>query len=262
MNQYDTLEVSHDGDVMIIALNRPEKMNTFNTALRREIATAAIEANLDDSVRVVVLTGNGRAFSAGADLSKSDGMGTGKAVESDLNFEYKPGVLAIHNSSKPWIALINGPCAGIAYSYAMACDLACMGDSAYLYQPFSAIGLVPDGGATWLIPRLVGTKRAYELMALGEKLSSSKALAMGMVNRVFPDASLRDDGIAYAREVAERSPLALSYTKAAVNFGQTHSLEATISKEAELQALCIDSEDAKNAVIAFFNKEKPQWQGR
>jgi 2-(1,2-epoxy-1,2-dihydrophenyl)acetyl-CoA isomerase len=189
-------------------------------------------------------------------------MGTGKAVESDLNFEYKPGVLAIHNSSKPWIALINGPCAGIAYSYAMACDLACMGDSAYLYQPFSAIGLVPDGGATWLIPRLVGTKRAYELMALGEKLSSSKALAMGMVNRVFPDASLRDDGIAYAREVAERSPLALSYTKAAVNFGQTHSLDATISKEAELQALCIDSEDAKNAVIAFFNKEKPQWQGR
>jgi 2-(1,2-epoxy-1,2-dihydrophenyl)acetyl-CoA isomerase len=144
----------------------------------------------------------------------------------------------------------------------MACDLACMGDSAYLYQPFSAIGLVPDGGATWLIPRLVGTKRAYELMALGEKLSSSKALAMGMVNRVFPDASLRDDGIAYAREVAERSPLALSYTKAAVNFGQTHSLDATISKEAELQALCIDSEDAKNAVIAFFNKEKPQWQGR
>ena len=262
MNQYDTLEVSHDGDVMIIALNRPEKMNTFNTALRREIATAAIEANLDDSVRVVVLTGNGRAFSAGADLSENDGMGTGKAVESDLNFEYKPGVLAIHNSSKPWIALINGPCAGIAYSYAMACDLACMGDSAYLYQPFSAIGLVPDGGATWLIPRLVGTKRAYELMALGEKLSSSKALAMGMVNRVFPDASLRDDGIAYAREVAERSPLALSYTKAAVNFGQTHSLDATISKEAELQALCIDSEDAKNAVIAFFNKEKPQWQGR
>ena len=122
-------------------------------------------------------------------------------------------MLAIYNSSKPWIAVINGPCAGIAYSYAMACDLVCMGESAYLYQPFSAIGLVPDGGATWLIPRLVGTKRAYELMALGEKLSSEKAMAMGMVNRVFPDESLRDDGIAYAKEVADRSPLALSYTK-------------------------------------------------
>ena len=91
----------------------------------------------------------------------------------------------------------------------MACDLACMGESSYLYQPFSAIGLVPDGGATWLIPRLVGTKRAYELMALGEKLSADKAMAMGMVNRVFPDETLREDGLAYAKEVAERSPLAL-----------------------------------------------------
>ena len=107
-----------------------------------------------------------------------------------------------------------------------------------------------------------GTKRAYELMALGEKLSSEKALAMGMVNRVFPDESLRDDGIAYAKEVADRSPLALSYTKAAVSFGQTHTLDETISKEAELQAMCIDSEDAKNAVISFFNKQKPEWKGR
>ena len=118
MSQYETLEVTQDGSVMIIALNRPEKMNTFNTALRREIAQAAIAANLDETVRAVVLTGNGRAFSAGADLSDGDGMANGKAVESDLNFEYKPGVLAIHNSSKPWISVINGPCAGIAYSYA------------------------------------------------------------------------------------------------------------------------------------------------
>jgi 2-(1,2-epoxy-1,2-dihydrophenyl)acetyl-CoA isomerase len=99
-------------------------------------------------------------------------------------------------------------------------------------------------------------------MALGEKLSSQRAMAMGMVNRVFPDESLREEGIAYAKEVAERSPLALSYTKAAVSFGQTHTLDETISKEAELQAMCIDSEDAKNAVISFFNKQKPEWKGR
>lgn len=262
MSEYETLEISRDGPVMTIALNRPEKMNTFNVTLRREIARAAIEADLDKTTRAVILTGNGRAFSAGADLSDGDGMADGKAVESDLNFEYKPGVLAIHNSSKPWIAVINGPCAGIAYSYAMACDLACMGESSYLYQPFSAIGLVPDGGATWLIPRLVGTKRAYELMALGEKLSADKAVAMGMVNRVFPDENLRAHGLAYAQEVAARSPLALSYTKTAVNFGQTHNLDETISKEASLQAICIDSEDAKNAVISFFNKQKPVWKGQ
>ena len=107
-----------------------------------------------------------------------------------------------------------------------------------------------------------GTKRAYELMALGEKLSAEKAMAMGMVNRVFPDETLREDGLAYAHEVAERSPLALSYTKTAVNFGQTHNLDETISKEAALQSICIDSEDAKNAVISFFNKQKPVWKGR
>ena len=166
MSQYETLDVTQEGGIMTIALNRPKKMNTFNTTLRREIAQAAIAANLEDSVRVVILTGNGRAFSAGADLSEDTGMSNGHSVESDLNFEYKPGVLAIHNSSKPWIAVINGPCAGIASSYAMACDLACMGETAFLYQPFSAIGLVPDGGATWLLPRLVGPKRAYDLMAL------------------------------------------------------------------------------------------------
>mgnify|MGYP000276330722 FL=1 len=93
-------------------------------------------------------------------------------------------------------------------------------------------------------------------------MSSQKAMAMGMVNRVFSDESLREEGIAYAKEVAERSPLALSYTKAAVSFGQTHTLDETISKEAELQAMCIDSEDAKNAVISFFNKQKPEWKGR
>ena len=262
MSQYETLDVTQEGGIMTIALNRPEKMNTFNTTLRREIAQAAIAANLEDSVRAVILTGNGRAFSAGADLSEDTGMSNGHSVESDLNFEYKPGVLAIHNSSKPWIAVINGPCAGIAYSYAMACDLACMGEKAFLYQPFSAICLVPDGGATWLIPRLVGTKRAYELMAFGEKLTAAKALAMGMVNRVFPDETLRQEGLAFAQEVAERSPLALRYTKAAVNFGQTHSLDETISREAALQAICIDSEDAKNAVISFFNKQKPQWKGQ
>ena len=262
MTDYQTLEITRDGDVMTIALNRPEKMNTFSTVLRREIAAAAIAADLDKSVRAVVLTGNGRAFSAGADLSDGDGMADGHAVESALNFEYKPGVLAIHNSSKPWVAVINGPCAGIAYSYAMACDLACMGENAFLYQPFSAIGLVPDGGATWLIPRLVGPKRAYELMALGEKLSAEKALNLGMVNRVFPDETLREDGLAFAKDVAARSPLALTHTKTAINFAQSHNLDEAISKEASLQKLCIDSEDAKNAVLSFFKKQKPEWQGR
>ena len=262
MSDFETISMQREGAVMRISFNRPDNLNSFNVKMRREFVEAARLVNVDDSVRVVTLTGAGRAFSAGADLTDDEGLSGGQGVEDDLNFEYKPGILAIHKSRKPWVAIVNGPCAGIGYSYAMACDLICMGKNAFLYQPFSAIGLVPDGGATWLLPSFVGAKRAYELMALGERLSADKAQVMGLVNRVFSDETLQDEGLAFAKELAERSPLALRYTKEAIAFAQHHSLEESIAKEAALQKFCIDSADAKNAVISFLKKQKPEWEGR
>ena len=264
MSDYETILIEREGRVARVSFNRPDKLNSFNGALRREFLRAAHEVNADNDVWVVVLTGAGRAFGAGADLTDTSEPlpNGGEGVEDQLNAEYKPGVLAIHHARKPWIAAVNGPCAGISYSYAMACDLMVMAQSSYLYQPFVGIELVPDGGATWLLPNLVGSKRAYELMAFGEKLSADKAVDWGLANRVLPDEGFAEGAMGFAQELANRSPLALRYAKESIAFGASHNLADTISKEAALQAFCIESEDSTEAIKAFFQKRTPQWQGK
>ena len=264
MSKYETILIEREGRVARVSFNRPDKLNSFNGTLRREFLRAALEVNSDNDIWVVVLTGAGRAFGAGADLTDtSEPMPNGgEGVEDQLNSEYKPGVLAIHHARKPWIAAINGPCAGISYSYAMACDLVVMAESSFLYQPFVGIGLVPDGGATWLLPNLVGAKRAYELMAFGEKLTAEKAVNWGLANRVLPDNDFATHAMAYAQELENRSPLALRYAKESLVFGASNSLADTISKEAALQAFCIGSDDATEAIKAFFQKRQPEWQGK
>lgn len=264
MTDFSALKVEREGAVARLIFNRPEKLNTFNTAMRQEFVTAARQLNLDKDIRVVVLTGAGRAFGAGADLSENpdDGLGDGAGVEDILNHEYKPGVLAIANSPKPWIAAINGPCAGISYSYAMACDLIVMAENAFLYQPFAAIGLIPDGGSTWLLSRLIGHRRAFELMVLGEKLSAGQALDWGMINRVYSDQEFATRAGEFARDLASRSPLAIRHTKEALKAASTATLDEAISIEAAMQKFCIDSEDAANAVEAFITKRTASWNGR
>jgi 2-(1,2-epoxy-1,2-dihydrophenyl)acetyl-CoA isomerase len=264
MSDYETILIERDKRVARVSFNRPEKLNSFNGALRREFTRAAQEVNADDDIWVVVLTGVGRAFGAGADLTDaSEPMPNGgEGVEDLLNAEYKPGILAVHHARKPWIAAVNGPCAGISYSYAMACDLMVMSESSYLFQPFVGLGLVPDGGATWLLPNFVGAKRAYELMAFGEKLSADKAVEWGLANRVLPDEGFAEHAMAFAQELANRSPLALRCAKESISFGASHNLADTISKEAALQAYCIESDDATEAIKAFFKKRNPEWKGR
>ncbi len=264
MSDYETVLIEREGRVARVSFNRPEKLNSFNGTLRREFLRAAQEVNADKDVWVVVLTGAGRAFGAGADLSDTSEQPPNGAegVEDQLNSEYKPGVLAIHHARKPWIAAVNGPCAGISYSYAMACDLMVMAESSYLFQPFVGIGLVPDGGATWLLPSLVGAKRAFELMAFGEKLGADKAVEWGLANRVLPDDDFAGHAMTFAQELAGRSPMALRYTKESLAFAASHTLSDAISKEAALQAFCIGSDDSKEAIGAFFEKRQPNWQGK
>jgi 2-(1,2-epoxy-1,2-dihydrophenyl)acetyl-CoA isomerase len=265
MSKYETVNVTRDGAVARVAFARPDSLNAMNGQMRREFYAAAREINMDDAIRVVVLTGEGRAFGAGADLaddSGGSGIMAGAQTRDDLVHEFKPGVLAIAEAPKVWVAAINGPCAGISYSYAMACDLVVMADDAYLYQPFSAIGLIPDGGSTWLLHKLIGSRRAFELMVLGEKLGADKALEWGMANRVFDKAAFPEEAMAFAEDLAGRSPLALRYTKEALRFAATASLGDTIVKEADLQEFCISSEDCPNAVAAFFDKKPYAWKGR
>ena len=264
MTSYDTVTVERRGAVAQVTLNRPDNLNAFDFAMRRDILAAAREVNTDGEVRVVVLAGAGRAFCAGADLAEVSAAGSdgGLFTEAMLNNEYKPAVLAIAEAPKPWISAVNGAAAGIGSAFAMTCDLSVMGRDAYLYQAFSAIGLVPDGGATWQLVRVLGRKRAYEMMISGEKVAAEKCLSLGLCNRVVEDDSLLEDTLDWAAELAGKAPLALHYGKKSLAFAAENDLASVISHEAALQHICVDSEDADEGVRAFLDKRQPQWQGR
>jgi len=262
MSKYETVLVERHGPVAVVSLNRPDKLNSFNGPLRRDLLLAVREVNDDDSVRVVVLTGAGRAFSAGADLADMPEDETNFRVEDQLNGEYKPALMEIHEATKPWISAINGACAGIGSALGMVCDLTVMADDAYIYQAFAGISLVPDGGATWHLVRTLGRKRAYEVIVTGEKIRADKCLQWGLCNRVVPADKLLQETLAWAREIAARAPLSLRYAKQAVNAAIEDSVSETISAEAKLQHICITSADAQEGVIAFMQKRAPVWQGR
>ena len=262
MSEYETVLVTRKGAVALVTLDRPAALNSFNASLRRDILWAIREVNEDDDIRVVVLTGAGRAFSAGADLQEKQTDPEHFRVEDQLNGQYKPALMAITEAPKPWISAVNGPCAGIGSAFAMACDLTVMADDAFIYQAFTAISLVPDGGATWHLVRTLGRKRAFEVIATGEKISAQKCLDWGLCNRVVPADELLERGMNWAAELADRAPLSLRYAKQALNEAIENSVGETISKEATLQHICMESEDAIEGVTAFMEKRAPVWKGR
>lgn len=262
MSDYETVLVERHDNVAVVSLNRPDALNSFNAALRRELLLAVREVNDDDSVRVVILTGAGRAFCAGADLAEVPSQGANFRVEDQLNGEYKPILLDISEAPKPWISAVNGAGAGIGSAFAMVCDLTVMAEDAYLYQAFAAISLIPDGGVTWHLVRTLGRKRAYEVIVTGEKVKAGKCLDWGLCNRVVPADKLLSETLAWAGELAGKAPLSLRYAKQALNDAIEDSMGDTISREARLQHLCVNSEDAKEGIAAFIEKRAPRWQGR
>ncbi len=262
MSSYETVLVERHAAVAVVSLNRPDALNSFDAQMRRDLLAAAREVNGDDAIRVVILTGAGRGFSAGADLREMPLDDTSWRVDDQLNLEYKPALMEITNASKPWISAIKGPAAGIGSAFAMACDLTVMSEDAYIFQAFAAIGLVPDGGATWQLVRVLGRKRAFEIIATGEKLSAQKCLEWGLCNRVVGSESLMDETLEWAQQLAARAPLSLRYSKQAVALASEETLAQTISTEAELQRLCIASEDALEGATAFLEKRKPVWKGK
>lgn len=264
MTSYDTVAVERRGAVGLVTLSRPDNLNAFDLAMRLDLLAAAQAVNADPEIRVVVLTGAGRAFSAGADLTEVSGQADdgGRFTEAMLNNEYKPAVLAIAEAPKPWISAVNGAAAGIGSAFAMTCDLSVMARGAYLYQAFVSIGLVPDGGATWQLVRALGRKRAYEMMISGDKVAAGKCLELGLCNRVVEDEQLVESALEWAEELAAKAPLSLQYGKKSLAFAAENDLAAVISHEAALQHICVDSEDASEGVRAFLEKRQPQWRGR
>ena len=260
MSDFETVMIQRYGMVAVVTLNRPDVLNAFNAELCRELLVAVDEVNADQDIRVAVLTGAGRAFSAGADLGEIQGPG-GSVIDT-LNNAYKPILMAITNAPKPWVSAVNGAAAGIGSAFAMCCDLTVMAEDGYIYQAFSAIGLIPDGGATWHLVNTLGRKRAYEMIVSGEKVAAQKCLDLGLCNRVVAADSLMDETISWAEELATKAPLSLRYAKKALNDAMNNSVGDTISNEAELQHLCITSEDAREGVTAFMQKRSAQWKGR
>lgn len=260
MRTYENLTLEQQGPIAIVTLNRPDSLNAFNRALLSDLGEAVTEVNSNDEISVVILTGSGRSFCAGADLAEKR---TPKVSSENLLVEvYKPILMAITNAPKPWISAVNGAAAGVGSAFAMNCDLTVMAENAYIYQAFAFIGLIPDGGATWHLTHTLGRKRAYEFIATGEKVSGSKCMELGLCNRVVAPENLMSETIAWAQELATRAPLSLRYAKQSVNAAANTSLEQTIIDEAALQAVCGSSEDAKEGIKAFREKRAPQWTGR
>ncbi len=246
------------GAVALISLNRPDRLNSFNTELREALLVALKAADADDAVRAIVLAGEGRAFSAGADLKDAK---PGRDVRANLMDEYKPLVGAVTGAKKPVIAAVNGAAAGIGSAFVMACDLAVMEEDAYFYLAFANIGLIPDGGAHWRLLRALGHKRAYELIVTAGRLTAPEALASGLCNKVVPNGQARSAALDWAEKLAQGAPRTLRYAKEVLTAAADDSFEQSFAREAELQAKCVGSKDNANAVAAFFRKEKPVFTG-
>ncbi|MFT7288502.1 MAG: 2-(1,2-epoxy-1,2-dihydrophenyl)acetyl-CoA isomerase [Halieaceae bacterium] len=262
---FENVLIERHGPVARVIMNRPDKLNSFDAGLRQDMRGAVELINGEPDVRVVVLAGAGRAFSAGADLGagfSGDRATRGAVTEAMLKTGYKPSLMGIVESPKLWIAEVGGAAAGIGSAYMMACDLAVMSEGSYLYQAFAAIGLIPDGGATWQLLHAVGRKRAFEIIVGGERVYAPQCLELGLCNRVVADGDETGTSLEWARLLADKAPLAVEYSKKALAMASVRSFGDMVSEEAAMQKICIASEDSEEGVVAFFEKRKAVFKGR
>ncbi|MFK8053140.1 MAG: enoyl-CoA hydratase/isomerase family protein [Woeseiaceae bacterium] len=259
MSDWELCDYEQDGGVVTIAINRPDSMNSFTKDLRADLTAALGRAGSDNTVRAVVLTGNGRAFSAGADLSA--GFPTEQTIDQQLHREYRPIFQEIMSMPKPVIAAINGAAAGIGMSVALICDLAVMSEKAFMLAPFTTISLVPDGGATFLLQHHVGYKRAFQLCVETERVDAARCLEYGLVNKVVAPEAVLADAQAWAQSLCERAPLSLAATKAAMREAQLGAWDTAFNVEARLQKDLAGSDDNVEGVAAFFDKRAPVFKG-
>lgn len=261
---FSTLHVSITGAVATIALARPDRLNALNAAMHADLREALARCEADGTVKVVVLTGEGRAFSSGQDLSEElprDAQGRVDLGPS-LARDYNPLVLRLADFPKVTIAALNGPAVGASLNIALACDIVVAARSATLQEAFTRIGLIPDAGGTWILPRLVGPKRALHLMLAAEIVPADEALAMGLVSKVFEDVTFRDDVAAFAAVIARGPTLAYRLIKQAMRESSANGLEAQLALEARLQAEAGASRDFLEGIAAFREKRAPDFEGR
>jgi 2-(1,2-epoxy-1,2-dihydrophenyl)acetyl-CoA isomerase len=260
--EYDFLRVANDHSVTTITLCRPDVLNSFNRRMAQELQRALTEAGSDHAVRAVLLTGSGRGFCGGQDLSEATGADLGALDLGDMvKASYTPIVRAIRELEKPVVCAVNGVAAGAGANLAFACDIVIAAEEASFVQSFSKIGLVPDTGGSFFLPRLVGPARATALMFLAEKVPAKKALDWGMIHDVVPGTVLLDTATALARHLAEMPTRGLALTKKLINASMSNDLQEQLALEEEMQRQAGRTTDFSEGVRAFLEKRKPTYSG-
>jgi len=256
--------VSFDSGVLRVTLNRPEKLNALNPEMHKLLRQALERAAEEREVRAVLLSGAGRGFCAGQDLSERD-VSPGAApidLSVSLGSYYNPLVRRLRELPKPVVCAVNGVAAGAGANLALACDIVLAGRSAFFIQSFSRIGLVPDAGGTWILPRLVGKARAMALALLGEKLSAEQAAEWGLIWKVVDDEALLSQGMELAKQLAEGPTRGYGLIKKAMHASSGNSLDAQLDLERDLQREAGYSEDYREGVTAFKEKRPPRFKGK
>jgi 2-(1,2-epoxy-1,2-dihydrophenyl)acetyl-CoA isomerase len=250
-----------DQNIATITFNRAEKFNAFVREMALDFHSALDRASHDDEVRCVVITGEGKAFCAGQDLQEATDP-TGPTLSKIVSEHYNPAILKIRAIPKPVIAAVNGVAAGAGANIALACDIVLATHSASFIQAFSKIGLIPDSGGTYTLPRLVGLQRATALMMTGEKVAAQDAQAMGMIYKAIPDDDFQNQVQLLAQKLAAMPTHGLALTKEALNKTFLHDMETQLRLEDQLQTMAGNSEDYREGTSAFLEKRAPIFKGR
>ncbi len=262
MSDEKILLVEKTEGVCLITLNRPDKLNAFNDELSFQLIDALKEAEKDANVRAVVITGAGRGFCAGQDLQNRKFSEGRPSLSDSIRRRYNPMIIKIRRMEKPVIAAVNGVAAGAGSSLALACDLRVVADNTSFIQSFTKVGLVPDSGATFILPRLLGATKAFELMLSAEKLEAKQAFEMGLINKLVPQEKVLEEAMTWAKHLAKGPSKAFGLTKRAFNAAIFPDLEERLEYEAYMQEIAGRSDDFQEGVTAFLDKRQPVYTGK
>jgi 2-(1,2-epoxy-1,2-dihydrophenyl)acetyl-CoA isomerase len=257
---YETIIFEKSNSIATINLNRPEVFNALNGKILKELHDAFLVCENDEEIRVVVLSGgNNKAFSSGADLKSGlDDNNLGNTLRKN----YNPLILCMRNLQKPIICKLNGLAAGAGMSLALACDIIVSDENTYLTELFVGIGLLPDAGSTYFLPRLIGTQKAFELCSTGRKVYAKEALALGLINYSFPTETLNQEVEKLATQYANAATKSIGLMKRLLNQSFSSDLEQMLELEAQAQTQCGFSSDFVEGVMAFLQKRSPKFIGK
>ena len=257
-----TILLSRTGQIVRLTLNRPDKLNSLTTGMLSDLSDALSDIAADDQARALVITGSGRGFCAGQDLREAGAVTDGRAVRNVIERHYNPIVRQIRSLAVPVVGAVNGVAAGAGANLALACDIVIAAESATFTMAFARIGLIPDAGGTYFLPRLVGHARSLGMTLLGDTISARTAADWGLIWELAPDADFAARTDALAARLAALPTRALALMKQAMNASGHHSLEQQLALEAELQPQAAETEDFREGVQAFLEKRAAKFIGR